>query len=316
MTRCRMLLPILVALLFASPAVAIAADRDVYLSILQRGWTYELRASVHGRMPPGPITINGRALSGAALCLVGEEPDPETRKVLDAFRTLMGEVFGAPVPMRHAGATARNCGSGRIVVLRLFSGQPPHAGLTDDIGWLNGVYGLGLAPGRRQIVGSPAMAQTFFGTRGQISHIVVQQSGAAGATPLEDAFHRSILIEELFQTFTFGMDVPKFDRDAPFVSKVEEIPFDLRHFSWNSDIFMSGLLRASPSGLCELDVLVLHAIARSPAAATNGADFLDFVAAEFDGLLIAARGTASDPRFRGLLDPDCGPDGPAAIGSP
>lgn len=298
----RFLLAPLAALILCGPALA---DRSGYLSLARKGWLYELRTTMLGRDLSIPVHINGRDLSGASLCLVGDRPAPGTQAVIDSFRGLVHHVFGKPLPMRYAGPSARNCGSGRMVVLRLYSGAPPNRALSDDIDRMNEVYDFGLPAGRFYAATSPAMAQTFFGRRGKGTHIMVKQPGPRPPGEMEQTFYRSILVEELFQAFTFGMDIVQFDRSAPFTSKLQEVPMDLRHFSWESEPFMKFMLRANPPGLCEFDVFMMHAVASAPVDETNTEDFIAYIDAAFDGLVAQARETMQDPAYAPLMAPDC-----------
>lgn len=281
------------------------ADKARYLELARRGWNYDLRTDLPGRDLSIPIHINGRDLAGVALCLVGEEPHPTSLAVLNAFRALLRHAFDKPVTMRHAGPSADQCGSGRTVILRLYSGRPPNQALTDDLAWMNRVHVLGLPMGRFHAVTSPAMAQTFFGRRGQATHIMVKQSALARLGALERAFYKSILIEELFQSFTFGMDIMLFDRAAGFQSKLQETPFNLHRLSWESRDFMRGLLRSNPGGLCVFDIFMLHAVALAPVDQTVEPAFISYIDREYDNLLARANETAADPRFAGIISRDC-----------
>lgn len=281
------------------------ADRGAYIALARKGWLYELRTTMLGRDLSIPVHINGRDLSGASLCLVGDEPTPETLEVIDSFRGLARHVFGKPIPMRYAGPSARNCGSGRMVVLRLYSGAPPNRALSDDIDRMNEVYDFGLPAGRFYAATSPAMAQTFFGRRGKGTHIMVKQRGNRPPGDMERTFYSSILVEELFQAFTFGMDIIQFDRAAPFTSKLQEIPMDLRHFAWDSEPFMKFMLRTNPPGLCEFDIFMMHAVASAPVDQTNTEAFIAYIDGQFDALLTAARDTMADPAYRPILAQEC-----------
>ncbi|WP_386803713.1 hypothetical protein [Litorisediminicola beolgyonensis] len=288
--------------LLALPA---AAARDDVLALAKKGWVYQLRTTMIGRDMSIPVRINGRLLAGASICIVGERPRRQTRLILDEFRALLAEVHGKPVPMRYAGPTARLCGAGRTVILRLYSGRPPNSALTDDLAWMNDSYALGLPTNRLYTAGSPAMAQTFFGRRGAGTHIMVKQPARDDVTELEAAFYRSILVEELFQTFTFGMDILHFDRSGIFQSKLQEFPVDLRYMNWDSQGFMQGLLGSNPSGLCEFDVFMLHAIATAPVEQTNEPAFLEFIAEGYDELMARAQVTLADPGYADLIDAEC-----------
>lgn len=208
---------VLILGLLSGPA---EAEKRDWLDLARRGWSYELRTTMVGRDMSIPVRIHGRALAAADICIVGETPIAGTKEVIDSFRALIGHVFGEVVPMRYAGPDARDCGTGQIVLLRLYSGDPPNRALSDDLDWMSGVYGLGLPSGRLHVATSPAIAQTFFGRRGQATHIMVQQPRRTVSKPIDKAFFRSILIEELFQSFTFGMDVLQFDRKAAFLFQI------------------------------------------------------------------------------------------------
>ncbi|MEM9441130.1 MAG: hypothetical protein AAGA73_11835 [Pseudomonadota bacterium] len=283
----------------------LASDKTSYLKLARQGWSYRLRTTMLGRDLSIPIYIDGKRLAGAYLCIVGDQPHPVTEQTIDAFRRLIERVFGRPLLTRYAGSSAEGCGTGRVVMLRLYSGAPPNQSLSADLDWMNEVYALGLQAKRGYVATSPAMAQTFFGRRGQGTHIMVQQPRRRRIGPLEERFFRSILIEELYQSFTFGMDVLLFDRTLPFLSKLQEKPTNLHRLPWSSKDFMQALLRASPAGLCPFDVFMLHAVARSPGEQTNEPDFIDFIEAEYDTLISITGETLKIPFLIRLLDPAC-----------
>lgn len=279
--------------------------QKVWIDLARRGWNYQLRIPPRGRDMTIPVVISPRALAGSALCIVGERPHSATDTVLDAFRDLVNHTFGKPIPMRYAGPDARGCGSGRVVLLRLYSGFPPNRALSRDLDWLNQTYELGLPRGRDYTTISPAMAQTFFGRRGQVTHIMVKQPRGARLDELEAAFYRSILIEELFQSFTFGMDILIANRSTPFQSKLQEIPVNLSRLPWESRHFMRSLLGVTPTALCAFDVFMLHAVAQTSAAQTIEPGFVREVETNFAELEDLARATIGDPRFAALIDPSC-----------
>ncbi|MEL6963213.1 MAG: hypothetical protein AAFO01_10685 [Pseudomonadota bacterium] len=283
----------------------LTADKMSYLKLARQGWSYRLRTTMLGRDLSIPIYIDGKRLAGAYLCIVGEQPHPITVQTINAFRRLIERVFGRPLLTRYAGSSAEGCGTGRVIMLRLYSGAPPNRLLSADLAWMNEVYALGLRAKRAHVATSPAMAQTFFGRRGQGTHIMVQQPRRRRIGTLEERFFRSILIEELYQSFTFGMDVLLFDRNLPFVSKLQEKPTNLHRLPWNSKAFMQALLKASPAGLCAFDVFMLHAVARSPGEQTNEPGFIDFIEAEYDTLISVAGETLKVPFLTRLLDPAC-----------
>lgn len=281
------------------------AGKNDYLNIVRQGWGYELRTTVVRRNTAIPVHINGRDLAGASLCLIGERPHAQTLIVLNAFRDLLKHSYGAAVPMRFAGPSAESCGSGRTVVIRLYSGYPPNREFSSDLEWMNKVHLLDLPVGRKYLVTTPGMAQTFFGRRGQGTHIIVLQPAHQHLNPLEAAFHKSILIEELFQSFTFGMDILVLDRTSAFLSKLQEIPFNLHRLPWKSHEFMRAFLRSNPGGLCAFDVFMLHAVSRAPVDQTTDPGFLDYIDHRYDHLWQITDKTLQDPSFSILFDDRC-----------
>lgn len=283
----------------------VSPSEQSYLALAKDGWGYELRTTMLGRNMAIPVVINGRIFAGAALCIVGEKPNPETAAVLTAFQRLITDVYGKPMLMRYAGESSRFCGSRRTVILRLYSGAPPNQALSDDLNRMNSRYQLGLPPERYYAASSPAMAQTFFGRRGQATHIMVAQSRGR-LSDLEARYFKSILIEELYQAFSFGMDVLIFRRDAQFLSKLQELPVNVHRLPWRSSAFMRALLRSNPNRLCPFDVFMLHAVAQSPFEQTNDPRFLDYIATHFQELEQSAADTLATPGLDVILDPQCG----------
>jgi len=290
-------------LLFAGQAFGQSTSAR-FVALAEDGWGYELRNTMVGRNMAIPVRINGRSFAGASLCIVGEAPTAATEVVLQAFRHLIAQTYGKPLTMRYAGESSRYCGVGRVVVLRLYTGHPPNHALSDDLNRMNSQYRLGLPPGRFYAAMSPAMAQTFFGHVGPATHIMVAQSGGR-LTPLETRYYKSILLEELYQAFTFGMDVIVFSRDEPFMSKLQELPVNLRRMAWGSPRFMQALLQSNPNRLCPFDVFMLHAVAQSPVEQTNDPDFIAFIRKNFAQLEARAAETLNDPLLAGILDQTC-----------
>ncbi|WP_298976778.1 hypothetical protein [uncultured Roseobacter sp.] len=298
----RLILGVFLALFAITP---VAADRVAYIDLARRGWNYELRTTMLGRDLSIPVHINGRDLAGASLCIVGERPHPNSLEIINAFRDLAAHVFGKPLTMRYAGQDANGCGSGRTVILRLYSGHPPNQALSADLRWMNSVYQLGLPAQGYYAATSPAMAQTFFGRRGQGTHIMVKQPGLKHLGVLERSFYTSILVEELFQSFTFGMDILLFDRSAVFQSKLQETPLNLQRLSWESRDFMRALLKSNPGGLCAFDVFMMHAVAEAPVDQTIEPGFIDYIDSAYDTLLAQAAETMGDARFAAIVAPGC-----------
>jgi hypothetical protein len=286
-------------------AAPLAADRLAYLDLARRGWNYQLRTTMVGRDLSIPVHINGNDLAGASLCLVGQPPDADSLRTIGTFRALAHHVFGKPIPMRYAGPDASACGSGRTVVLRLYSGHPPNQALSADLRWLNSIHDLGLSMRSDFRATSPAMAQTFFGRRGQGTHIMVKQSALSRPGILESAFYKSILIEELFQSFTFGMDILLLDRTAGFQSKLQETPVSLYRLPWDSRDFMRGLVNSNPGGLCPFDVFMMHAVAKAPVDQTIEPAFIDYIEQSYDDLMARTEQTLGDGQFAPILDLAC-----------
>ena len=297
-----LVLGIILALIGADAAVA---DRAAFVALARQGWSYELRTTMIGRDLTIPVQINGRGLAGASLCIVGEPPHQVSLEVIDSFRSLLHRAYGKPMTMRYAGADAALCGSGRSVILRLYSGFPPNRALADDLRWMDDIYELGLRRHGHFAATSPAMAQTFFGRAGQGTHIMVLQPNRPPQDALEATFYRSILIEELFQSFTFGMDVLVFDRQPAFLSKLQELPTNPWRLAWDTPAFMRALVRSNPPGLCTFDIFMMHAVAEAPVEQTNEPGFIDYIEANYEALLARAGETMADPALAPILAPDC-----------
>ena len=283
------------------------ADKAQYLDMARRGWSYELRSTMVGRDMSIPVHINGRDLKDARICVLGEPPTKDSRAVLDAFRALLEHVHGISAPLHEAGEDIAGCGTGHMVALRLYSGPPPNRALGRDLGWMDRVYDLGLPSRHVWAASSPAMAQTFFGRKGAGTHVMVQQAAAGETGPFDQAYFRSILVEELFQTFTFGMDILHLDAQEPFLSKLEENPLRLRHVAWGSRGFKSAMLSSNPPALCAFDIFMLHAVADAPVEQTTTPDFISYINENFAPLQARTEATLGEPRFAPVLDPACAP---------
>jgi len=292
-------------LLFALVAFPAHADKANDLKLARQGWVYELRTTMVGRDLSIPVSIHGRTMVEGGLCVVGTPPHALSRQIIDEFAGLLAHVFNTPFKAMFAGAEAHTCGAAHSAVLRLFGGYPPNGALSTDLDWLNRNFALGLPKGRQYMASSPAQAQTFFGRGGQATHLLVKQSEHKRLTPLEEAFFRSILIEELFQSFTFGMDILLFDRSAGFTSKLQEFPLVLDQLQWGSRAFMQKLLAANPTALCPFDVLMLHAIAEAPVDETTDPKFVTYITDNYERLQTLAVQTIAMPEFASIVDPGC-----------
>ena len=286
----------------ASPANA-TPTREMVLELARRGWVYELSTAAMRRGPNmPPVRISPQSFRGARICILGEEPHPATRAVLQGFAALLERTFGTgPKVDLHASG---NC-AGQPVVLRLFSVRSPHGEFNADLRALDDAFLIGLSRKRMQLVSAPAQAQTFFGARGQATHIIVMQPEAdRPLTPLEQRFYASILIEELYQAFTFGRDIMIFDPEVRPISKLQEYPVYLRNLPWRSTPFMEGILTTSVAGLCGFDVFMLHALGQARMASNSDA-LLQFLDAAYDDLARLTAETVALPDFAGILDPGC-----------
>jgi len=287
-------------------ALPASANKSAYLSLAKKGWNYQLRVAVR-KDKTIPVHINGRDFTGSTICIVGEPPHSNTRTVLSAFLALLQRSFGHPTSLQFVGQSAQDCGQGQIIVLRLYSGFPPNRAFSSDLQWMNQNYDIGLPEGREYSVTSPAQAQTYFGRRGKGTHIMVKQPALAQLGPLEQAFYTSILLEELYQSFTFGMDVLHFDSRTPFISKLQETPLNLTRLPWNSRQFMRALVRSNPMRLCAFDVFMLHAVAQAPVDQTTEPQFIDFIDKNYEALFAQSAATIADPQFAEILDQNCAP---------
>lgn len=295
---------VLCALVFANQGPATASEKARYLELAKKGWNYRLRVAIR-KDKSIPVHINGRDFAGATMCVVGDAPHPNTKAVLDAFLDLLDHSFNQSIDLRVGGQHAKGCGAGRVILLRLYSGYPPNRAFSADLQWINQIYDIGLPKDRQYAVTSPAQAQTYFGRKGKGTHIMVKQPELTQLGPLEQAFYTSILLEELYQSFTFGMDVLQFNPAEDFLSKLQETHLNLQRLPWDSRQFMRALLGSNPMRLCAFDVFMLHAIAQAPVDQTNDPAFIDFIDQQFAALRRKAEATMNDVRFAGIVDPDC-----------
>ncbi len=305
-------MPKLAALMFAGFCLIFAGEtqaqpsRGDFLQIAEKGWVFDYRSS-RFRHDPGapPVLFNGKTVATGGVCLFGDPPHPISKATLKVFSDLLRDVFGRRKTISFVGGEITDCPARQRVYIRLYHGLPSGRLYNADLRYLDDMFEIGLPRHHEEPIFSPAQANGFFGRNGAATHMMIMQPGMAEVTPLEHAFYASILIEELFQVFTFGMDILKFDRETPFYSKLQEYPTYLRHVAWDSERFMQGLLRSNPKGLCGFDVFMLHALATTTLATTNTSDFLDHIRSNFDALLARANSTLSEPSYGTLLDPDC-----------
>lgn len=289
-----------------SAAAGPPPSREEFLTMARKGWVFEFRSSLF-RRDPGlpPVRFDGRSISTGPVCVFGEAPRVSSRAVFAAYDALLAGTFGRTEAIRYAGPEITDCPARQRVYVRLYSGHAPSGAFNADLRRLNRDFGIGLPTDRPQRVTSPAQAAGYFGRRGDVAHVLVRQPDAAPPTALQEDFYTSILVEEMFQVFTYGVDILKFDPETPFISKLQELPTYLKHLPWESEGYMKGLLASNPKGLCAFDVFMLHALASSGLESSNSPVFLDFIAARFDELAKAAAETLADARLRVILDPAC-----------
>lgn len=294
----------LAATLGVSPARAdLKAD---YLELVERGWNYAFRGSARGHaddLSPGYVLAG--AMAPRAICLIGEAPHPVMAETLAQFRHLLRRIFGTAGPVFPGRRTIGDCEAGETIFIRFYSRPVPNELFNADIDALNDRFDLGLSGRQRLNILSPAQAVTMFGRAGQITHLSLLEPVFLRISELERDFYRSMLIEELYQSYSFGIDVFKTEHDGPLLSKLQETPVNLRLLEWTSAEYMAGLLQSNPRGLCHFDAMMLHALAAYPGNSAANIPLAVFVERDFDALYEDARATAARAEFSELFDPDC-----------
>lgn len=303
-------LGLLVFLAILSPAaMAERSDlpnRNDYIDLARSGWVYEPRRSQmrHDADLP-PVRFNSIQAVNGEICLFGDPPHALSRQVFETFNDLLSDVFDRRLVVNYAGRLLSNCPAHQRVYIRLYSGGPPAARYNADLRQLDREFDIRFPPRWNEPIISPAQTNGFFGRHGAAAHLLIKQPSSAQLTPLQQGFYASIFIEELFQVFSFGADILKFERETPFLSKLQEHPVNLRYLPWSSEAFMKGLLQSNPSGLCGFDVFMLHVMARSGLEHSNTPKLLTFIESRFEDLRARALDTLSEPRFASVLDPEC-----------
>lgn len=293
---------VLLAILMGTAGQA-ETTRDDLIELARAGWSYELRTTMRRPGSAGDLPdLHARRMVGAHLCLLGEAPSPRTQATLTAFRTLLTRIFGNAPQISRAGQ-ATDCPAATMF-LRLYSTRDPTQALNADIRTLNARFDIGLSRST-QLPTSPGQAQTFFGRRGMVTHLLVMQDGPDGVPAAHTAFYRSLLIEELYQSLTFGMDVLHLDTATPLLSKLEEVPVRAAFLPWRSEEFIAEMARGGTRGLCGFDVLMLVALAESDLTRSNGPAFIAEVSARFARYRARALTVMDDPTLTALFDPAC-----------
>ncbi len=289
--------------LVALPALA-GPSRADFLKLAQTGWVYDLDTARMRR--PGTVEpkLDSREVALGDICLFGETPTPLTRSVVTAYTGLLRRIYGRTAPVTFAGDGIESCPPHQRMYIRVYSGTPPSSAFNGDLKVLDREFDIRFPPRWHMPVASPAEANGFFGRNGATAHLMISQAPGE-PTPLQTRFYTSILIEEMYQVVSFGADILKFDRDVPFLSKLQEVPVNLRYRPWTSEAFMRGLLGSNPAGLCGFDVFMLHALAASRLDSTNSEQLLTFIDANFDRIAASTRETMQDPAFALLLDDGC-----------
>ncbi|QHQ36516.1 hypothetical protein [Algicella marina] len=287
-------------------AAAAEPDKEAFLSLAQKGWVYELRSSVLRRdasMPP--VRLDSKKIAQGSVCLIGEKPHNETRATLATFDRLLRNIFNRSEGFLSSGADASACGPAQTYI-RLYSGRPPFIAYNRDLRWIDETFDIGLPKDRDHRIFSPAQAITYFGRKGTAVYLLVKQPRGPEPSELERRFYRSILTEELFQAFSFGVDILVFEPTGPFLSKIQETPVNLRHMNWNDPRYMEGMLSSNPGGLCEFDLFMLHALARTRLTSSNSPAFLQYISDRFTDLEEMAHRTLADGIADEIVDPECG----------
>jgi len=287
----------------ALPSFAVTKSEAILLA--ERGWKYQYRGTFRRHVPDLQAShLLAKTMPNRDICVVGDTPHPQTLQTLAAFRTLIGSVFGDLGGLDTAAVRVADCPTSASVFIRLYSRRLPDHAFNQDLQDLNVKFGIGMTDHPQSIL-SPAQAVTFFGKSGQVTHIAMLQPHRPKLAPWQEQFYRSILIEELFQTYSFGIDVFKAERGGPYASKLQESFTDLRRLRWTSRKYMEGLLASNPSGLCEFDAMMLHAVQAVPSSTDTSTGFIEFLADNFEQLITAARSTILSPDMEGLFDPAC-----------
>lgn len=278
---------------------------------MELGWHYAFRGSASGQaddLPPAYVLAG--AMAPRAICLIGDAPHPVMAETLGQFRALLRRIFGTAGPVFSGRRTVEHCEAGETIFIRFYSSLVPNELFNADIAALDDRFDLGFSGRQRLNNLSPAHSVTMFGRAGQITHLSLLEPVLPRISELKRKFYRSILIEELYQSYSFGIDVFKMRHGGPFLSKLQETPVDLRFLDWTSARYMAGLLQSNPQGLCHFDAMMLHALAAYPGHGGAEVPLTVFVERNFDLLYEDARATAARTELADLFDPACGTAAP------
>ena len=281
-------------------------SREDYFALARQGWVYEVRTTRHQRaIRSTPVLFNSTEAALGTICVFGAPPHAQSERILRIFSDLLSDIYGHRLAITYASGDITNCPARQRLYLRLYSGTAPERRFNADLQYLDREFGIGFPRGWSEPVRSPGQVNGFFGRRGATSHLLINQPPAGDLTELQQKFHASLLIEELFQAISFGSDILKFERATPFLSKLQEIPVNLRALPWASETFMSGLLTSTPGALCSFDVFMLHALAGANLRNTNSPALLGFIKTHFEQLRHQTLQTLSNPAYASVLDGEC-----------
>ncbi len=300
----------IILLLLASVLPAASADKAELIALAERGWKYEYRGSFRRGLPKLPAShLLAKTMAKRDVCLLGEEPHPLIDEIITDFRVLLGGIYGEIGQLGTRAPTVLDCPETASVFIRLYTRRLPDIAFNRDLQDLNVKFAIGMT-GQAQAILSPAQAVTFFGKKGKATHIILLQPHRLKMSPLQIRFYRSLLIEELYQTYSFGIDIFKAEPGGPFMSKLQEGFVNLQGQRWLSKTYMEGLLSSNPDGLCAFDAMMLHAIGAVPETVDTSAGFIDYVSENFEQLREAAQNTFEGEETSGLFDPECLPIDP------
>lgn len=273
--------------------------------LAERGWNYEYRGSFRRQAHDLAAShLLAKRMPASSICLLGEEMHPLSRETLSMFRSLNTAIFDQFGSLTTGQPDVDTCPEEATVFIRLYSRRLPSEAFNRDLQSINHRFGIGMS-GQAQEILSPAQAVTFFGKKGQATHILVLQPRKRELSEQQKRFFRSLMIEELYQTYSFGIDIFKTGVGGPFASKLQESFTNLRSRSWLSPDFMEGLLSSNPDGLCLFDLMMLHAIHEVPENVSASDAFISFVSKNFAKLVASAEQTMADQAVAALLDPMC-----------
>lgn len=282
-----------------------AVTKSEFIALAERGWKYEYRGSFRRGVSKLPAShLLAKTMAKRDVCLLGEEPHPLINDTMEEFRTLLRDIYGDIGQLVSGVPTVIDCPETSSVFIRLYTRRLPNLVFNRDLQDLNVKFAIGMT-GQSQSILSPAQAVTFFGKKGKATHIILLQPQLRPMSPLQIRFYRSLLIEELYQTYSFGIDIFKAKPGGPFMSKLQEGFVNLQGRRWTSKDYMKGLLSSNPDGLCEFDAMMLHAIGAVPETVESSTGFIDYISENFEQLLLAAQNTIGQADISKMFDPGC-----------